>query len=132
MNSCQAGVSHRGGNSGGSKNGRLGLVRCHCACDLPGRRRQIHSRPRSSRHWFALGRKPALIDADPAATLSKRYNPHGPLGAVPVIAEPEELVAQVIEKLRAKHMSVIVDTAGFRNRTTISALASADLVVIPQ
>ena len=53
-------------------------------------------------YWFALGRKPALIDADPTATLSKRYNPQGKLGAVPVIAEPEELVAQVIEQLRAQ------------------------------
>lgn len=82
-------------------------------------------------HWFALGRKPALIDADPTATLSKRYNPQGKLGAVPVIAEPEELVAEVIEKLRARHTPVIVDTAGFRNRTTISALVAADLAIIP-
>src|SRR5208283_706029 len=52
-------------------------------------------------YWFALGRKPALIDADPTATLSKRYNPQGPLGSVPVIAEPEELVAEVIQRLRA-------------------------------
>jgi len=82
-------------------------------------------------HWFALGRKPALIDADPTATLSKRYNPQGPLGAVPVIAEPEELVADVIEELRARHTPVIVDTAGFRNRTTISALVAANLAIIP-
>jgi chromosome partitioning protein len=82
-------------------------------------------------HWFALGRKPALIDADPTATLSKRYNPQGKLGAVPVIAEPEELVAEVIEKLRMRHTPLIVDTAGFRNRTTISALVAADLAIIP-
>lgn len=82
-------------------------------------------------HWFALGRKPALIDADPTATLSKRYNPQGKLGAVPVIAEPEELVAEVIGKLRSRHTPVIVDTAGFRNRTTISALVAADLAIIP-
>jgi chromosome partitioning protein len=82
-------------------------------------------------HWFAVGRKPALIDADPTATLSKRYNPQGKLGAVPVVAEPEELVAEVIGKLRARHTPVIVDTAGFRNRTTISALVAADLAIIP-
>ena len=45
-------------------------------------------------HWFALGRKPALIDADPTATLFKRYDPKGKLGPVPVIAEPEERVAR--------------------------------------
>jgi chromosome partitioning protein len=82
-------------------------------------------------HWFGLGHKPAVIDADPTATLFKRYNPQGPLGAVPVIAEPEELVAHVIDELRAKHTPVIVDTAGFRNRTTISALVAADLAIIP-
>jgi chromosome partitioning protein len=82
-------------------------------------------------HWFAVGRKPALIDADPTATLSKRYNPQGKLGAVPVVAEPEELVAEVIDKLRALHTPVIVDTAGFRSRTTISALVAADLAIIP-
>jgi chromosome partitioning protein len=82
-------------------------------------------------HWLALGRKPALIDADPTATLSKRYNPHGPLGAVPVIAEPEERVSETIEELRTRHTPVIVDTAGFRNRTTISALVAADLAIIP-
>jgi chromosome partitioning protein len=83
-------------------------------------------------HWFGIGYKPALIDADPEARLTKRYNPQGPLGAVPVIAEPEELVAQVIEDLRARHRPVIVDSAGFRNRTTINALVAAtDLAIIP-
>ena len=82
-------------------------------------------------HWLALGRKPALIDADPTGTLSNRYNPEGPLGAVPVIAEPEERVSEAIEELRARHTPVIVDTAGFRNRTTISTLVAADLAIIP-
>jgi chromosome partitioning protein len=82
-------------------------------------------------HWLLLGRKPALIDADPMGTLARRYNPQGPLSAVPVIAEPEERVSEAIEELRMEHSPVIVDTAGFRNRTTISALVLADLVIIP-
>jgi chromosome partitioning protein len=82
-------------------------------------------------YWYGLGHKPALIDADPEGRLIKRYNPKGPLGTIPVIAEPEELVAQLIEELRARHTPVIVDTAGFRNRTTISALVAADLAIIP-
>lgn len=82
-------------------------------------------------HWLALGRKPALIDADPTGTLAKHYNPQGRLGAVPVIPEPEERVIETIEELRARHTPVIVDTAGFRNRTTISALVAADLAIIP-
>src|SRR5690348_13499048 len=82
-------------------------------------------------YWFALGRKPALIDADPSETLAKRYNPNGPLGAVPVIAEPEERVGEVIEELRGRYTPVIVDAAGFRNRTNIPALAATDLALIP-
>ena len=82
-------------------------------------------------YWFGIGRKPALVDADPTETLAKRYNPAGPLGSVPVVAEPEERVGEVIEELRRQHSPVIVDTAGFRNRTTIAALVATDLALIP-
>lgn len=82
-------------------------------------------------YWFMLGGKPALIDADPSETLAKRYKPDGPLGAVPVVAEPEERVGALIEELRGRYAPVIVDTAGFRNRTNITALVATDLAVIP-
>jgi len=82
-------------------------------------------------HWHQLGFKPAIIDADPQRSLANRYDPAGRPGALPVIAEPEERVADVIEELRGKHAPVIVDTAGFRNRTTIAALVATDLALIP-
>jgi len=82
-------------------------------------------------HWLALGHKPALVDADPQRSLANRYNPDGPLAGLPVVAEPEERVADVIDELRARHAPVIVDTAGFRNRTTIAALVETDLALIP-
>ena len=82
-------------------------------------------------HWFALGRRPALVDADPQRSLANRYDPNGRLKGLPVIAEPEERVSEVIEELRARHAPVIVDTAGFRNRTTISTLVATDLAIIP-
>ena len=82
-------------------------------------------------HWFALGRRPALIDADPQRSLANRHDPNGRLAGLPIIAEPEERVSEVIEELRAHHAPVIVDTAGFRNRTTIGALVATDLAIIP-
>ena len=82
-------------------------------------------------HWFTIGHKPALIDADPQRTLANRYDPHGRMGEVPVVAEPEERVGEVIEELRRRHAPVIVDTAGFRNRTTIGALVATDIAIIP-
>ncbi len=82
-------------------------------------------------HWSLTGHKPALVDADPQRTLAAHYNPEGPMGSIPVVAEPEERVADVIEDLRARHAPVIVDTAGFRNRTAITALVATDLAIIP-
>jgi chromosome partitioning protein len=82
-------------------------------------------------HWFSVGHKPALIDADPQSTLANRYDPKGRMGSVPVVAEPEERVGDTIEELGRQHAPVIVDTAGFRNRTTIGALVATDLAIIP-
>lgn len=82
-------------------------------------------------HWFSVGHKPALIDADPQRTLANRYDPKGRMGGVPVVAEPEERVGETIGELRQQHAPVIVDTAGFRNRTTIGALVVTDLAIIP-
>jgi chromosome partitioning protein len=82
-------------------------------------------------HWLMVGHKPALIDADPQRTLANRHDPSGKLGAVPMVAEPEERVVEVIEELGEKHRPIIVDTAGFRNRTTISALVASRLAIIP-
>ena len=47
------------------------------------------------------------------------------------MAEPEERVGETIAELRQQHAPVIVDTAGFRNRTTIGALVVTDLAIIP-
>jgi chromosome partitioning protein len=82
-------------------------------------------------HWSLTGHKPALVDADPQQTLAARYNPDGPMASIPIVAEPEERVADVIEDFRARHAPVIVDTAGFRNRTAITALVATDLAIIP-
>jgi chromosome partitioning protein len=82
-------------------------------------------------HWFALGHRPALIDADPQRSLANRYDPNGRFKGVPVVAEPEERVNEEIKELRTRHAPVIVDTAGFRNRTTIGALVETDLAIIP-
>ena len=62
-------------------------------------------------HWLMVGQKPALIDADPQRTLANRHDPAGKLGAVPLVAEPEERVAQAIEELRGARRPIIVDTA---------------------
>ena len=82
-------------------------------------------------HWHGIGLSPALIDADPQRGLAARYDPFGPLGNVFVHEEPEERVGELIDELRTKNDPIIVDTAGFRNRTAITALVGSDLALIP-
>ena len=52
-------------------------------------------------YWYGIGRKPALVDADPTETLVKRYNPQGRLGAVPVVAEPRSGLARPLPSCAA-------------------------------
>jgi chromosome partitioning protein len=82
-------------------------------------------------HWLMIGHQPALVDADPQRSLANRHDPVGKLGALPLVAEPEQRVREVIAELRQKHTPVIVDTAGFRNRTSICALVASDVALIP-
>jgi chromosome partitioning protein len=83
-------------------------------------------------HWLYIGQRPAIIDADPQASIASFHDEEGPMGKVPVIADPElESVRGTISELVERHRPVIVDTAGFRNKTTIVACVAADLVLIP-
>lgn len=82
---------------------------------------------------FSLSRHtPAIVDADPQASIAAFHDADGPMGAVPVRADPEaETVVATIDELAATNAPVLVDTAGFRNKTTIMACVRADYVLIP-
>lgn len=83
-------------------------------------------------HYAQCGLKTAIIDADPQGTVSKLYDPFGPMQKIAVLAAPDaDAVGAAIERLKAKHDVVLVDTAGFQNRTTILTLVAADFVLVP-
>jgi chromosome partitioning protein len=82
-------------------------------------------------HWMGIGMRVSVIDADPQGSIISHHNPEGPLKDLTVHAEPEEGVSSLIEELRSRFDFVIVDTGGFRNRTTVRALVETDLVLIP-
>ena len=82
-------------------------------------------------HCIQSGFKPAVIDADPQGSIIKRHQPDGLLKDLYVVAEPEETVTSLIEELKHTYYPIIVDTGGFRNRTTIKALIASDLAIIP-
>ena len=83
-------------------------------------------------HWLSVGQTPAIVDADPQASIVSLHDTEGPMAKVTVVADPEvETIKSTIDDLAARHSIVLVDTAGFRNQTTIMACISADTVVIP-
>lgn len=82
-------------------------------------------------HWLNLGLKVAIIDADPQGSIVNRHNPEGEMKNLNVYAEPEETVSHLIQEIKSKYNYVIVDTGGFRNRTTVRALIETDLAIIP-
>lgn len=83
-------------------------------------------------YWLSLGQNPAVVDADPQASIMSLHDAQGPMGGVIVVADPEvETIGATIADLQTRHGVVIVDTAGFRNQTTIAACVTADVVLIP-
>lgn len=82
-------------------------------------------------HCQLGGLRVALIDADPQASLVHWRSLGEPSLDLPIIADASESVAQRARELARDADLVVIDTAGFRNRTMIEALAVADLAVIP-
>lgn len=83
-------------------------------------------------HWTKQGDNIAILDADPQASIANLHNPTGVLKNLTVYEETDEdNIAPTVEVLKTKHQHIIIDTAGFKNRTTIMACLAADLVLIP-
>lgn len=83
-------------------------------------------------HWLNLGLKVGVIDADPQASFYSRHNPNGDAASLTVLANPEENIESTIEELKNIGCSkIIIDTGGFRNRTTVKALVCSDISLIP-
>ncbi len=82
-------------------------------------------------HWTNIGMRVAIIDADPQGSIINRHDTEGALKNLTVLAEPEESVSSLIEDIKKDFDYVVVDTGGFRNRTTVRALISTDLALIP-
>lgn len=83
-------------------------------------------------HWQLAGASPAVLDADPEHRVARRHAKTGPMAKIPVIADADDTtITKRIQELKAKHGIVLVDTAGFRNKTQIMACIAADVVLIP-
>lgn len=82
-------------------------------------------------YWHLRGRRPTLIDADPQRSIMRLAARERALGGVSVIEDASEEASATARRLAAGGGLVIIDTPGFRSRTTLDCLAIADFLLIP-
>jgi chromosome partitioning protein len=82
-------------------------------------------------HCQLAGLRVTVIDADPQGSLMHWQGLGEPSLDLDVIADTSEDVAHRARDIARQSELVVIDTAGFRNRTMIEALSVADLAVIP-
>jgi chromosome partitioning protein len=82
-------------------------------------------------HWHLRGRHPTLVDADPQRSIMRLVGRERALGGVAVVEDATDEAANTARRLAASGGVVIIDTPGFRSRTTLDCLAAADFVLVP-
>jgi chromosome partitioning protein len=78
--------------------------------------------------YWSQTKKTALLDADPQASLSVCREE---VVNVPVFQDTSKDIGKTIAKLAAEYERVVIDTAGYRRRKNMEALAHSDFVLIP-
>lgn len=82
-------------------------------------------------YWHLRGRCPTLIDADPQRSIMRLAARERALGGVAVIEDASEGVAAMAQRVAHERGLVVIDTPGFRSRTTLDCLAAADFLLVP-
>jgi len=81
-------------------------------------------------HWHLSGRHPTLIDADPQRSIVRLAARERALGGVAVLEDATDNAANAARRLASGGL-VIIDTPGFRSRTTLDCIAAADFLLVP-
>src|ERR1700726_3722866 len=82
-------------------------------------------------HWHLRGRHPTLIDADPQRSIMRLAARERALGGVAVVEDASEEASINARRLAGGGGLVIIDTPGFRSKTTLDCLAAADFLLVP-
>ncbi len=82
-------------------------------------------------YWHLRGRRPTLIDADPQRSIMRLVARERALGGVAVVEDATEDASKTARRLAAASGLVIIDTPGFRSKTTLDCLAAADFLLVP-
>jgi chromosome partitioning protein len=82
-------------------------------------------------YWHLRGRHPTLIDADPQRSIMRLVARDRALGGVAVVEDATDDASKTARRLANGGGLVIIDTPGFRSRTTLDCLAVADFLLLP-
>jgi len=82
-------------------------------------------------YWHLRGRRPTLIDADPQRSIMRLAARERALGGVAVIENATEETTMTARRIASTRGLVIIDTPGFRSKTTLDCLAASDFLLIP-
>jgi chromosome partitioning protein len=82
-------------------------------------------------YWHLRGRRPTLIDADPQRSIMRLAARERALGGVGLVEDATEDASKTARRLAAAGSLVIIDTPGFRSRTTLDCLSAADFLLVP-
>ena len=82
-------------------------------------------------YWHLRGRHPTLIDADPQRSIVRLAARDRALGGVSVVEDATENAAETARRIADGGSLVIIDTPGFRSKTTLNCIAAADFLLVP-
>ncbi len=82
-------------------------------------------------YWHLRGRHPSLIDADPQRSIVRLAARERALGGVSVVEDATDEASNTARRLEGGNGLVIIDTPGFRSRTTLDCLTIADFLLVP-
>jgi chromosome partitioning protein len=82
-------------------------------------------------YWHLRGRRPTLIDADPQRSVMRLAARERALGGVAVIEDATEDAAMTARRIASTGGLVIIDTPGFRSKTTLDCVTASDFLLVP-
>lgn len=82
-------------------------------------------------YWHLKGRHPVLVDADPQRSIMRLAARERGLGGVSVVEDSTDDASKTARRLANDSGLVIIDTPGFRSKTTLDCVAAADFLLVP-
>jgi chromosome partitioning protein len=82
-------------------------------------------------YWHLCGRRPTLIDSDPQRSIMRIAARERALGGVTVVEDATADASTTARRLGQNGCPLIIDTPGFRSKTTLDCVDAADFVLVP-